>query len=86
VNHSPAIREDFKGSIVDAPGGGAYPIATFTWLVVPVQIADSAKRSAIMAFLKWMLGPGQRQAAALGYLPLPKEIVTREEAAIAQIH
>jgi phosphate transport system substrate-binding protein len=86
VKHSPDIRDDFKASIVDPPGEGAYPIASFTWLVVPAHIADNKKRSAITAFLKWVLGPGQRQAAALGYLALPKELVIREEAAIAQIH
>jgi phosphate transport system substrate-binding protein len=85
VNHSPDIRDDFKGSIVDAPGKDSYPITTFTWIVVPTQIADDAKRSAMTAFLKWMLGPGQRQAAALGYLALPKELVGREADAIVRI-
>ena len=85
VNHSPDIREDFKESIVDAPGEGSYPIASFTWIIVPAHIASDAKRSAMTAFLKWMLGPGQRQAAALGYLALPQEIVTREEAAIGRV-
>ena len=55
-------------------------------MVVPTHIADDAKRNAIIAFLKWMLGPGQRQAAALGYLALPGEIVAREEDAIVRIH
>jgi phosphate transport system substrate-binding protein len=86
VGNSGQIRDDFKASIVDAPGEGAYPIASFTWIVVPTRIVDEAKRSAIIAFLKWMLGPGQRQAAALGYLALPREIVIREEEAIARIH
>jgi phosphate transport system substrate-binding protein len=86
VGHSSQIRDDFKASIVDAPGEDAYPIASFTWIVVPTHIADEAKRSSITAFLKWMLGPGQRQAAALGYLALPKEIVAKEEDAIARIH
>jgi phosphate transport system substrate-binding protein len=85
VEHASQIRDDFKGSIVDAPGADAYPIATFTWIVVPAHIADAAKRGAITAFLKWMLGPGQRQAAALGYLALPREIVAKEEEAIARI-
>jgi phosphate transport system substrate-binding protein len=71
---------------VDSPGAGPYPIASFTWLVVPAHLADQTKRNAIAAFLRWMLGPGQRQAAALGYLALPKDIVSREEAAIARIH
>lgn len=86
VEHTTQIRDDFKASIVDAPGEDAYPIASFTWIVVPTHIADDAKRSAITAFMKWMLGPGQRQAAALGSLALPREIVTKEEDAIARIH
>jgi phosphate transport system substrate-binding protein len=86
VEHSTRIGDDFKGSIVNAPGEGAYPIASFTWIVVPDRIADEAKRSAIASFLRWMLGPGQRQAAALGYLALPREIVAKEEEAIARIH
>ncbi|HTS27968.1 MAG TPA: phosphate ABC transporter substrate-binding protein PstS [Bryobacteraceae bacterium] len=80
------LRDNFDVSIVDAPGKGAYPIASLTWLVVPTSIPDENKRHAIATFLVWMLGPGQRQAAALGYLALPKDIVTREERAIAGIH
>jgi phosphate transport system substrate-binding protein len=76
---------DFKVSIADAPGGGSYPIASFTWLVIPSRIADNAKRGAIAEFLQWMLGSGQRQAAALGYLPLPQALISRERAAIARI-
>jgi phosphate transport system substrate-binding protein len=85
VGHAAPIDDDFKTSIVNAPGAGAYPIASFTWLVIPAHIADEGKRNAIVSFLKWMLGPGQAQAAALGYLPLPKDLVHREEAAIAGI-
>ena len=85
VEHSTRIRDDFKGSIVNAPGEGAYPIASFTWIVFPAHIDDAARRTAITAFLRWMVGPGQLQAAALGYLALPKEIVAKEEAATARI-
>ena len=85
VNHSPQMRDDLRGSIVDAPGEGSYPVASFTWIAVPSHIADGAKRRAITTFLKWMLGPGQRQAAALGYLALPKEVISKEESAIATI-
>jgi phosphate ABC transporter phosphate-binding protein len=86
ASQSAGMGDDFRISIVNAPGTGAYPIASFTWLVVPAHIADDAKRTAIAGFLKWMLGPGQTQAAALGYLALPKDLVSREEAAIARIH
>ena len=86
VDRSTEIRDDFKASIVDATGQGAYPISSFTWIVVPAHIVDEARRGAMIAFLRWMLGPGQRQAAALGYLALPREIVSREEEAIGKIH
>ncbi|HXB72011.1 MAG TPA: phosphate ABC transporter substrate-binding protein PstS [Candidatus Acidoferrales bacterium] len=80
------IGDDFKISIVNPPGTGAYPIGSFTWLIVPAHIADDGKRDAITSFLQWMLGPGQTQAAALGYLALPKDLVSRELAAIGRIH
>ena len=82
VDHAAPPADDFKISIVNAPGEGAYPIASFTWIVAPAKIADEAKRAAMVGFLKWMLGPGQAQSAALGYVELPKELVRREEAAI----
>jgi phosphate transport system substrate-binding protein len=83
---SAVLTSDFKMSIVNAPGAGAWPIASFTWLVVPAHIADELKRSSMVDFLKWMIGPGQRQAAALGYLALPSAVVAKEAAAISQIH
>jgi phosphate transport system substrate-binding protein len=86
VGYASQIGDDFKATIVDAPGEGSYPIASFTWIVVPTHVADDAKRTAITAFLRWMLGPGQRQAAALGYLALPKDVVSKEQAAILKIH
>ena len=86
ASHSVQIGDNFKVSIVDPPGRGAYPIASFTWFVVPAHIADDTKRNAIASFLKWILGPGQRQAAALGYLALPQDVVAREKEAIARIH
>jgi phosphate transport system substrate-binding protein len=86
ASHSSKIRDDFKVSIVDAPGAGAYPISSFTWIVVPAHPSDGAKRQALIHFLQWMLGPGQRQAAALGYVALPKDVVGKEVAAIVRIH
>ncbi len=85
VSHSVKISGDFKVSIVDAPGAGVYPISTFTWVVVPAHIEDDAKRKALTGFLRWMVGPAQRQAAALGYLPIPKDVASKEDAAIARI-
>jgi phosphate ABC transporter phosphate-binding protein len=86
ASHSMNIGRDLKVSIVDAPGAGVYPISSFTWIVVPARNADDTKRNALAGFLQWMLGPAQRQAAALGYLPIPKDVAKEEEAAIARIH
>lgn len=86
AKHSAEIGDDFKISLVNPPDPGAYPIASFTWLVVPVRISDDTKRTALVGFLRWMLGPGQRQAAALGYLALPNDVVRKEQDAIARIH
>jgi phosphate ABC transporter phosphate-binding protein len=85
ASHSSRTNDDFEESLVDGPSSGAYPISSFTWIVVRAQITDIAKRSAIIDFLQWMLGPGQRQAAALGYVALPKDILRKEAAAIEKI-
>jgi phosphate ABC transporter phosphate-binding protein len=85
ASHFSGINDDFGGSLADAPGLGVYPISSFTWIVVPTQITDAAKRSAIIRFLQWMLGPGQRQAAALGFVALPKDILAKEASAIDKI-
>jgi phosphate ABC transporter phosphate-binding protein len=86
ASHSIKIGHDFKVSIVDAPGAGVYPISSFTWIVIPAHVADEAKRKALTAFVEWMLGPAQRQSAALGYLPIPNDLVKEEAAAVARIH
>jgi phosphate transport system substrate-binding protein len=80
------ISDDLKVSLANAPGAGAYPISSFTWLVIPAHVADETKRNAASGFLTWMLGPGQKQAAALGYLPLPKDLIDREKSALLTIH
>jgi phosphate ABC transporter phosphate-binding protein len=86
ARQSAGIDDDLKISLVNAPGKGAYPITSFTWLAVRAHVEDEGKRSAIAGFLKWMLGPGQTQAAALGYLGLPKDLIHREAAAIDRLH
>jgi phosphate transport system substrate-binding protein len=65
-------------TITDSNGKGAYPISAFTWIALPAQISDSAKRAALTELLRWVLTSGQRDCAALGYVPLPHEIADRE--------
>ena len=82
---SKAMPADFRVSITNAPGKNAYPIVSFTWLLIPSKIEDSAKKKAIVTFLHWMLTDGQKYAASLGYAPLPKEVVGKEEKQISLI-
>jgi phosphate transport system substrate-binding protein len=81
-----SMPADFRVSITNAPGKNAYPISSFTWLLIPTQIPDAQKRTALVNFLKWMLADGQKDCAALYYAPLPKEVVAQELKQIALIH
>jgi phosphate transport system substrate-binding protein len=76
---------DFRVSITNAPGAAAYPISSFTWLLIPSQIPDAAKRDAIKGFLTWMLGEGQTYNEALSYAKLPKPVIDKEKKQIALI-
>ncbi len=86
ASEAKGIPADFRVSITDAPGKGAYPICTFTYLLIPSKIDDAAKKDAIKGFLHWMLTDGQNDVEALDYAKLPKELVARELKAIAQIN
>jgi phosphate transport system substrate-binding protein len=78
---------DFRVSITNPPGKDAYPIASFTWLLIPTHPADANKGKILKDFLYWMLDKGQTMVEALSYAPLPKEVVEKEKAAIgSQIH
>jgi phosphate transport system substrate-binding protein len=76
---------DFRVSITDAAGADVYPIASFTWLLVPSRITDASKGRAIKDFLGWMLGDGQSFAKGLGYAPLPEKVVAMERQAVAKV-
>jgi phosphate transport system substrate-binding protein len=76
---------DFRVSITNAPGKNAYPISSFTWLLIPDKFSDPVKKKSVIDFLQWMLTTGQADAQALSYAPLPKSIVTQEQKQIALI-
>src|SRR5271165_3611988 len=75
---------DFRVSITNPPGKNAYPIASFTWLLIPTTPADANKGKVLKEFLFWMLDKGQTMTEALSYAPLPKEVVEMEKAAITK--
>ena len=79
------MPDDFRVSITNSPAPDAYPISSFTWLLIPEKIPDQAKKQAIVDFLHWMLTDGQTMTEALSYAPLPKPVVEKEEQAINKI-
>ncbi len=82
ANSMPA---DFRVSITDAAGKGAYPISTFTWLLIPEKFTDPAKQKAIVGFVKWAITSGQKDVESLDYAKLPAAVVAKEQKAIAMI-
>ena len=80
-----SIPDDFRVSITNAPGKTAYPISSFTWLLIPAKITDAAKRDALKGFLKWALTDGQNYAENLSYAKLPKEVIAKELKAINNV-
>lgn len=79
------MPDDFRVSITNADGKGAYPLSSFTWLLLPANFSDHDKRDALKAFVQWMLTDGQKFAPALSYAKLPEEVVEKEKKAIALI-
>jgi phosphate transport system substrate-binding protein len=70
---------DYRISIVNAPGDGAYPISSFTWIILYQNQPDTDKGQKLIDFLRWALREGEASAAALDYAPLPAEMVARLE-------
>jgi len=79
------MPDDFRVSITNPEGKTAYPISSFTWLLIPTTISDASKRDALKGFLKWMITDGQKFTEPLAYAKLPKEVVEKEMKAIGKI-
>jgi phosphate transport system substrate-binding protein len=79
------MPSDFRVSITNAQGPGAYPISSFTWLLLYQDPKDKASSKAMVDFMKWALTDGQKFAVDLGYAPLPSNVVMRERAALDRI-
>lgn len=82
---SAKVPPDFRVSITNAPGKEAYPIASFTWLLVPAQWKDPNKGKIMVDFLNWMLDEGQGMVESLNYAPLPKEVAEKVRVVIKTI-
>jgi phosphate transport system substrate-binding protein len=79
------MPDDFRVSITNAPGKTAYPISSFTWLLVPAEWTDATKEKAFVDFLNWMVDKGQSMTEQLAYAPLPKNVATKVKARIKEV-
>jgi phosphate transport system substrate-binding protein len=71
------LPADYRVSITNAPGATAYPISSFTWLLVPLNSPDAAKGKVIKDLLSWIVTSGQSEVETLSYAPLPKNVVDK---------
>lgn len=81
-----SMPADFRVSITNAPGKTAYPISSFTWLLIPEQSKDPKKGKILSDFLSWMVTEGQKMTIQLSYAPLPENVVDKVKVAIKQVH
>ena len=82
---APKMPADFRVSITNAPGKDAYPISSFTWLLIPQQSKDAGKGKILADFLNWMSTDGQKMTGALTYASLPDNVVAKVKDAIKQV-
>ncbi len=68
---------DFRVSITNAPGAEAYPISSFTYLLIPVKSADAAKGKVLKDMLSWILKSGESEVTTLSYAPLPQNLIDK---------
>jgi len=71
------IPADYRVSITNAPGATAYPVSSFTWLLVPVKSPDAAKGKVIKDLLSWIITSGENEVESLSYAPLPKNVADK---------
>jgi len=76
---------DFRVSITNAPGEGAYPISSYTWLLLYEHPTDKQRARIMVDFMKWALTDGQKYAPELGYAPLPAAVVQKEMDALKRL-
>ncbi|MGB9196937.1 MAG: phosphate ABC transporter substrate-binding protein PstS [Terriglobales bacterium] len=81
-----SMPADFRVSITNAPGKTAYPISSFTWLLIPEQSKDPKKGKILSDFLNWMVTDGQKMTYSLSYAPLPNSVAEKVKVAIKQVH
>lgn len=80
-----SMPDDFRVSLVDAPGKESWPISGLTWILVYQDQKDEARGKAVVQFLKWAIRDGQKMVASLDYAALPKPVVEKVDQALKRI-
>jgi phosphate transport system substrate-binding protein len=80
-----SMPDDFRVSITNADGKGAYPISSFTWILMYQNPKDKQNAQIMVDFMKWALAEGQKLASELGYAPLPQPVIEKETLALQKI-
>jgi phosphate transport system substrate-binding protein len=81
-----SIPADFRVSITDAAGKGAYPLSSFTYLLIPKDLKSlGAKGRELKKFVQWAMGPGQKLAEPLAYAPLPASLAKKVSAVVGAL-
>jgi len=80
-----SMPHDLRVSITNAPGKGAYPVASFTWILLYESPGDRRRSRMMVDFINWALTEGQKRAADLGYAPLPPSIVPLVRDVLARV-
>lgn len=83
---SAGIINDFRASITDTPGSDDYPVASFTWVVIPDRFGDTEKRTVVLSFLKFVLTDGQASPESMHLGRLPRSIADRELEMLASVN
>jgi phosphate transport system substrate-binding protein len=81
-----SMPADFRISITDAPGSNSYPIASFSWFLIPEEVTNASKRQALVEFVRWALTQGQAEAQESLYAPIPARVRDMELKALSAIH
>ena len=79
------MPKDFRVSITNAPGPGAYPISSFTWILLYEDAKDKHLARGMVDFMKWALSDGQKLAPGLGYASVPQNVVQMELEQLNQV-
>ena len=73
-----SIPADYRVSITNAPGADAYPISSFTYLLIPTEGSNAENRKVLKDMLSWIVKSGEGEVSALSYAPLPPALADRE--------